>query len=82
MQYATLSHRWLPKPLTTLKTSNIHDFQVQLPLELLSQAFLDAFTVTRNAGLRHIWIDSLCIIQDSASDWATESLIMSTIYGN
>jgi hypothetical protein len=33
-------------------------------------------------GLRYIWIDSLCIIQDSARDWETESFKMGSIYEN
>jgi hypothetical protein len=29
---------------------------------------------------RYLWIDSLCIIQDSAEDWAHESLLMGSVY--
>lgn len=32
------------------------------------------------AGLNHLWIDSLCIIQDSKDDWATESSKMQQYY--
>jgi hypothetical protein len=28
----------------------------------------DAITTTRALGCRYLWIDSVCIIQDSASD--------------
>lgn len=33
-------------------------------------------------GLRYIWIDSLCIIQDDAEDWEVQSALMSEIYQN
>jgi hypothetical protein len=39
----------------------------------LSKSFQDAIIVTRTLGLSHLWIDSLCIIQDSKDDWDTES---------
>lgn len=44
--------------------------------------FQDAIIITRQLGLRYIWIDSLCIIQDSARDWETESFKMGNIYEN
>jgi hypothetical protein len=36
----------------------------------------------RHEGLQYLWIDSLCIIQDSSSDWEGESVKMADIYGN
>jgi hypothetical protein len=46
----------------------------------LSPTFRDAFDVTRKLGVRYLWIDSLCIIQDSDSDWRAESSVMGEIY--
>lgn len=42
----------------------------------------DAVTVTRALGIRYLWIDSLCIIQDSRDDWSREASKMSGIYRN
>jgi Heterokaryon incompatibility protein (HET) len=44
----------------------------------------DAIIITRRLGLRYIWIDALCIIQDSSdgADWLQESAKMYDIYGN
>lgn len=36
--------------------------------------------MTRALGLRYLWIDSLCIHQDSAEDWAAEDSQMDKIY--
>ncbi|KAK0611301.1 heterokaryon incompatibility protein-domain-containing protein, partial [Immersiella caudata] len=40
----------------------------------------DAVTATKALGLRYLWIDSLYIIQDSESDWATQCAQMAHIY--
>ena len=44
------------------------------------QTFKDAIDVTRALGVQYLWIDSLCIIQDSESAWLCESTLMSDIY--
>lgn len=46
----------------------------------LSRNFRNAIVVSRILGIRYIWIDSLCIIQDSAEDWLRESAKMGDIY--
>ncbi|KAG6361791.1 hypothetical protein INS49_010020 [Diaporthe citri] len=46
------------------------------------QTFIDAVTIARRLGLRYLWIDSLCICQDDASDWARESSRMVDVYSN
>ncbi|KAL9624258.1 MAG: hypothetical protein Q9160_001505 [Pyrenula sp. 1 TL-2023] len=42
----------------------------------------DAIQVTRRLGLRFLWVDSLCIVQDDKIDWAKEAASMSDIYAN
>jgi hypothetical protein len=49
-------------------------------VEDLSKTFQDALFLTRHFGVRYIWIDALCIIQDSEEDWQTESVQMDKIY--
>lgn len=48
----------------------------------MPSTFQDAVTITRTLGLKYLWIDSLCIIQDDDSDWETQSAKMAQIYGN
>lgn len=36
--------------------------------------------VTKRMGIRYIWIDSLCILQDSHKDWNNESQHMAEVY--
>lgn len=46
----------------------------------LSRTFQDAMSLTRALGFDCIWIDSLCIIQDSVDDWVHEEAHMGDIY--
>lgn len=79
--YATLSHCWGKIEFETLKLANIEDLERGIPNRFLTKTFLDAIQVTRNVGLTYLWIDSLCIIQDSSQDWETEASMMASIYG-
>lgn len=53
-----------------------------LPLEDFPATFKDAIEVVRALGLRYIWIDSLCIVQDDEADWERESAQMDKVYGS
>ncbi|KAF1990823.1 hypothetical protein K402DRAFT_323874, partial [Aulographum hederae CBS 113979] len=44
------------------------------------KTFEDAIRITSNLGLCYLWIDSLCIIQDSAQDWQEQSAQMHKVY--
>lgn len=50
--------------------------------ETLPKTFQDAIVLVRHLGLRYLWIDSLCIIQDDKADWEKESATMASIYTN
>ena len=63
---------------TTLDT--LEDRMKDIPFNTLSCLFQDAVTVTRKIGIRYLWIDSLCIIQDSRQDWERESAAMGQVY--
>lgn len=80
--YAALSHCWGSTQIiiTTLSTLLAH--KTHVPFSSLSKTFQDALKITYKLGLRYIWIDSLCIIQDSLADWEIESQKMASIYRN
>jgi hypothetical protein len=81
-QYVTLSHCWGgSQPLTTNSTTFLQHLQ-QIPFASLPKTFQDAVEVTRKLGFRYVWIDSLCIIQDSVEDWESECAKMADIYSN
>jgi hypothetical protein len=83
VQYACLSHCWgktISRHITTTKnlTANTNG----IPVEELPKTFRDAVSVARALQLRYLWIDSLCIVQDSKPDWATHVEAMAAIYTN
>ncbi|UPX19939.1 uncharacterized protein EKO05_0010188 [Ascochyta rabiei] len=80
VQYLTLSHCWGKAKMVKLEKSTYKDYLNQLPLSILSKTFQEALKVTVWLGYRYIWIDSLCILQDSDSDWKNEAAMMGAIY--
>jgi hypothetical protein len=54
----------------------------EIPMTILPQTFRDAISITRRLGVQYLWIDSLCIIQDSEEDWERESSMMGSVYQN
>jgi hypothetical protein len=83
-RYITLSYCWGTKqPVITTK-KNIDDHKHSIALHTLPQTIQDAIAIARNLGIQFLWVDALCIIQDSpgSEDWQIESSKMGDIYGN
>ncbi|KAK5661880.1 hypothetical protein OQA88_9988 [Cercophora sp. LCS_1] len=74
--YTALSHCWGGD----VKKDNYEDLKRGLRGSLLPANFRDAVAITQGIGVSYIWIDSLCIIQDSPRDWEEESPRMGQIY--
>ena len=81
-KYMTLSHCWGSIKPKKLETHNIKAMRQGIELSTLPKTFQDAIQITRTLGIRYIWIDTLCIIQDSPDDWFKESSLMCDIYAN
>ncbi|EMT74574.1 hypothetical protein FOC4_g10000287 [Fusarium odoratissimum] len=81
-RYVTLSHCWGRKqPLRTI-IANFEDMKKSIDANSLPIVFQQAIWIVRMLKIDYIWIDSLCIIQDSQSDWELESLQMCDYYEN
>ncbi|KAF4981016.1 hypothetical protein FZEAL_3068, partial [Fusarium zealandicum] len=78
--YTALSHCWGGRISPLLTTESLSAFQNDLPFSALPRNFQDAVKITRELGIRYLWIDSLCIIQNSKHDWEQESKKMGSIY--
>jgi hypothetical protein len=76
-----LSHCWGGKVPLQLKLSNVTQFQIAITAEF-PKTFSDMIDVARALGKPYIWIDSLCIVQDSTEDWEREAQLMGLIYEN
>jgi hypothetical protein len=85
-KYATLSHCWGDQGVVTLTKDTFGPFQGKIPMDVLPKTFQDAIIITRRLasryGVRFLWIDSLCILQDSLEDWNEEAPRMVEVFGN
>ncbi|KAF4907162.1 hypothetical protein CGCF415_v007474 [Colletotrichum fructicola] len=81
-RYMTLSHCWGLYPVIQTTSLTLEDHLKALPLSKLPNTFRDAVVATRAMGIQYLWIDSLCIIQDSEDDWNRESANMGFIYSS
>lgn len=78
--YLTLSYCWgKTKPLV-LTTALLATFRTSITISALPRTIQDAVDITRRLGYRFLWIDSLCIIQDSVDDWERQAKRMDTVY--
>ncbi|KAK2040738.1 heterokaryon incompatibility protein [Colletotrichum somersetense] len=83
-RYTTLSHCWGSAQFLQLKKSTYDEFQKGVRLDKLPKTFQEAIQVTRRLGVRFLWIDSLCILQDrdDLSDWLVEAAQMHKVYSH
>jgi hypothetical protein len=81
-KWIALSHCWGHGTPFTTTTANLSERQRGIAFGDFPATFQDAITICRRLGFEHLWIDSLCILQDSPSDWRTESAKMSHVYSN
>ena len=81
-KWVALSHRWGSGDVLRLIESNRKTFQEGIDVSSFPATFRDAVDITRALSVRYLWIDSLCILQDSPSDWQAESAKMPEIYQN
>lgn len=84
--YVVLSHMWgtSHEHQLVLLSANLEAFQTGIPYSHLIEAaiYIEAIRITRLLGYQYLWIDSLCIIQNSLQDWAYEASRMAIVYGN
>lgn len=84
-RYIALSHCWgqlSDDQRFCTYDSNLDHRMADIPYDQLPATFRDAVDVTRALGVRYLWIDSLCIIQQNATDWANESARMEDVFSN
>jgi hypothetical protein len=67
-------------PKTT--KGNIEVYIRGVDLNTLPKTFRDAVHATRKLGIKYLWIDALCIIQDDSDDWDAEAAQMGAYYRN
>ncbi|KAK4095865.1 HET-domain-containing protein, partial [Parathielavia hyrcaniae] len=86
-EYLALSYCWgevdlLKEGFATTQANIAARKSEGMPIDVLPATLRDACLVTRALKRRYIWIDSICILQNSPADWAAESSLMSDIYAH
>ena len=80
--YAALSYCWGTSEVLKLTKKELINFQTRLPLESMPRTIYESLEVTRNLDIKHLWVDSLCIVQDDDEDWEHEAKKMGNVYQN
>jgi hypothetical protein len=80
--YATLSHCWGNARPLQLTHSMASDPDHWFSVAAMPKTFREAIQVCIRLGIRYLWIDSLCIIQegDDLRDWYHEASLMDKVY--
>lgn len=84
LQYAALSYCWGSSqaiiPARTLASNIEFRLKSGFTLSSLPQTLQDGITVARRLSIPYIWIDALCIVQDSEEEWKREARKMMQYY--
>lgn len=80
--YMTLSHCRGDTDCLKLTTENYLWFTESIDMNFLPRLYQDALEVACYFGVKYLWIDSLCIIQDGGNhqDWRREAKLMGDVY--
>lgn len=85
-QYAALSYCWgsaselASNPPYKATTSTIQALRSGIDTSKLPLTIQQALWVCKKLEIEYIWVDSLCVIQDSLQDWEVEATKMATVY--
>ncbi|KAK0496053.1 heterokaryon incompatibility protein-domain-containing protein [Armillaria luteobubalina] len=80
--YVTLSYVWGESQPNCTTTKNLDSYIEGIPLTNIPKTIMDAIMVTHKLGLRYLWVDSFCIMQDSEDDKAREIAQIRRIFRN
>lgn len=78
--YCTLSHCWGKAHFIQLNRHTAISLHCGFALDKMPKTFREAISISRRLGIRYIWIDSLCIVQDDRADWFREAAQMHKVY--
>jgi len=91
-RYVALSYVWggghpstSQKPYTTTRANVMVHIQhggLEKAWDKLPRTIQDTILLVSRLGERYLWIDSLCIVQDSDSSWELNAKSMHLVYGN
>lgn len=78
--YVALSYQWGGPQDFQATTKSLPHLMEGFSVAELPATIVDAVKVTRELGIKYLWVDSLCILQDDENDKAHEISRMDNIY--
>jgi hypothetical protein len=85
-EYATLSYVWGNEEMFKTTGHNLQSLQgtegFEMHYDRLPKTTQDAILCTKRLGIRYLWVDSLCIIQDDERDKLHQIQNMGLIYSH
>jgi hypothetical protein len=64
-RFVFLSYTWGTTKMPTTTQETLEDRSRGISMQMLPKSWQDAILIVRKMGFRYLWIDALCIIQDS-----------------
>ncbi|RYP63335.1 hypothetical protein DL771_009320 [Monosporascus sp. 5C6A] len=81
-RYAALSYCWGGPQHVRTTQETISAYTDSIPMDGLPRTLQDGIIATRGLGLKYLWIDALCIIQEDEEDYRRELPHMAEIYNS
>ncbi|EFY86402.1 putative tol protein [Metarhizium acridum CQMa 102] len=81
-RYTALSYCWGKPPHVFKTTTSVMQDPSLIDWSTAPGTILDAITITRRLGIRYLWVDAVCILQDDEDDKTTQIKDMARIYKN
>jgi len=78
--WIALSYCWGGDSKFIHNDGTVSSLEAGIPLKDYPPTLRDAIIITRALSINYIWIDALCIKQDSPQDWAAEAAKMREVY--
>lgn len=79
-KYVAVSHCWGGQSPVRTTNSTLKGHLKHISLPALSKTIQDAVYVSHSLGIRYLWVDYLCIIQEDDEDFDRESRAMASVY--
>lgn len=79
-RWIALSYCWGKDGSAFLTKQNRSSLEDEISWHTLPQTFRDAIKIAQELGVRYLWIDTLCIVQDCREDWSIQCTRMPSIY--
>lgn len=85
-RYVALTYCWGTRAFTTLTPERQASMIHGIDMANIPPTIRDAIRITRLLGIRYLWVDSLCIFQETSAqareDWTEQSQQMANVYKN